>query len=106
MLWGGIDPGEQQRETDRSQDIGRDREGIALKPIFGLPFAVIATGIIVMMGGASVLMCSRRSPGRSLAFVNFATVPRNCATEITAPTISPASAAENTIDLKTGICRQ
>src|SRR3982074_3127275 len=67
-----IDPGEQQRETDRGQDIGRDREGVALKPIFGLPFAIIATGIIMMMGGASVLMCSRRSLDRSLAFVNFA----------------------------------
>ena len=54
-----------------ARTVHRDREGVALKPIFGLPFAIMATGLIVIVGGASLLMRSRRSLGCSLAFVNF-----------------------------------
>jgi hypothetical protein len=71
----------------------------------------MATVVTVIVGGGSLLMRSRRSLGCSLALVNFTLLdqrdrPKNCATEITAPTISPASVAENTIDRKTGIWGQ
>ena len=68
-----IDTGEQQREADRGQDVGRDRKSVALNPVFGLPGAVMAGSPVVIMRRGDGLLCGGGlDRDRCLAFVDFA----------------------------------
>jgi len=63
-----INASEQQRKTDRGQDIGADRESIALKAFLRLPLVLVTRGVVLILGDYGMAM---RCRGR-LAFVDLA----------------------------------
>ena len=76
-----IAPGEQQGEPDRGQDISRDSEGVTLKSFLGLPLALVAVGLVVIVGSAGLLSCGGRRHRRSLALVDFTLLDQRHSTE-------------------------
>ena len=63
---------EQQRKADRGQDIGADRESIALKAFLRLPLALVTRRVVLILGDYGMAMRCRRCRGGGLAFVDLA----------------------------------